>query len=148
MPLKYGDLENRTAQWFVSESKSQPFLDFFALVPTHDKWEFRAVQNTIGKTHSADLEQLKRVVGGVLAAGFELGDRVVIAYVIEDAGQQMNIGKDIHGQTMAVTTFGTTETSQDFNKCHACSVYTNWSNPLTPAMGEYSRMAGLCFSSY
>jgi hypothetical protein len=93
MPLKYGDLENRTAQWFVSESKSQPFLDFFALVPTHDKWEFRAVQNTIGKTHSADLEQLKRVVGGVLAAGFELGDRVVIAYVIEDAGQQMNIGR-------------------------------------------------------
>ena len=82
----------RVAMWFIPENKSQPFLDFFVLVPNGNKWEFRAIQSTVAGKHSADVEQLKRIVGGIVDRGFDLCDKIVVAYVIEDRGRQRNVG--------------------------------------------------------
>lgn len=78
----------RVAMWFIPKSKSQPFLDFFLLIPKADgAWEFRAIQNTTGKTHSADIDELKRVVGGVIHAGFVLDSNLVVCYIVEDVNK-------------------------------------------------------------
>lgn len=65
----------------VAES---PTASAGAGVPTR-KWQLRAIQNRAGKKHSADTEQLARVVGGVLGdSGYGLCDEVVVAYVIDE----------------------------------------------------------------
>lgn len=78
------DLKNkkkeRVAQWFIPLNKSQPFLDFFVLVPVPDMektWQLRTIQNTVGKKHSEEYDQLKRIVGGVLDSGYNLCDKII-----------------------------------------------------------------------
>ena len=86
--VKDKDKECRVAMWFIPKSKSQPFLDFFVLIPkAEDTWEFRAIQNTTGKTHSADIEELQRVVGGIIHAGFVLDSNLVVCYIVEESNK-------------------------------------------------------------
>ena len=104
MPLTSTQVTDRVAQWFIPEDPSQPFLDFFVLIPEEgDKWQFRAIQNTVSKTHSTDTKQLQRVVGGVLKAGFDLADALVVAYVIEDREKQKTVAEDIKGTKIKVS---------------------------------------------
>lgn len=103
MPSHSPTAEGRVTLWFIPEDPSHPFLDFFALIPVDEgKWQFRAVQNTVSNTHSADMEQLKRIVGGVLNAEYDLADRLVVAFVIEDGEKQKTVGSDIEGTSIEV----------------------------------------------
>jgi hypothetical protein len=103
--------KEKVAQWFIPENKSQPFLDFFVLVPDEEEWQLRAIQNTVVKKHSADLEQLKRIVGGILDSGYILCDKVVVAYVIEDDDRQQNVGKMSSSNLTVSRTTGTRSSS-------------------------------------
>jgi hypothetical protein len=91
--IKDKDKASNVAQWFIPEDKSQPLLDFFVLVPTDDagKWQLRCIQNTVSRKHSADLEQLKRVVG-VLHSGYILQNTIVVAYIVKDLAEQEEVG--------------------------------------------------------
>jgi hypothetical protein len=92
--IKDKDKASNVAQWFIPEDNSQPFLDFFVLVPTDDagKWQLRCIQNTVSRKHSADLEQLKRVVGGLLHSGYILQNTIVVAYIVKDLAEQGEVG--------------------------------------------------------
>jgi len=91
------------AQWFIPKSMTQPFLDFMVLIPHQNgEWLLMVIQNTVAKTHSADLDQLKRVVGGLLMDGFVLGEKITIVYVIEDCEKSGNIAAAIHGSKLEV----------------------------------------------
>jgi adenylate kinase family enzyme len=97
------NVSERVAKWFIPESKNQPFLDFFVLIPEgNDKWQMRAIQSTVGKTHTADIEQLKRVVGGVIKSGFDLCDDVHIVFIIEDKHKQAKIGMNVKYFTIPI----------------------------------------------
>jgi hypothetical protein len=95
---------HRVSQWFVPEDKNQPFLDFFVLVPGRNdsSWTLKVIQNTVGKKHSADLKQLKRVLMGVENAGYSLNSIVVVAFVIENTSQN-KLGSSIDGADVKVT---------------------------------------------
>ena len=104
--------KEKLAQWFIPKNKRQPFLDFFVLVPDEEeKWQLRAIQNTVGEKHSTDLEQLKRIVGGILDSGYILCDKVVVAYVIEDDDRQQNVGKMSSSNLTVSRTTGTRSSS-------------------------------------
>ena len=99
--LRPDDLPN-VAQWFIPESKTQPFLDFMVLVPRQSgdgkrSWSLVAIQNTVGKTHTADTGKLNRVVGGLLLAGFVLEETITIVFVIEDAIKSGKIASALEG---------------------------------------------------
>ena len=90
-------------QWFIPESKPQPFFDFMALFPNAaKKWHLKFIQNTIGTSHSADTSQLARVVGGLLMDGFVLEDTIVIVFIIEDREKSGKIAASLHGSNLNV----------------------------------------------
>ncbi|KAG7340286.1 hypothetical protein IV203_023829 [Nitzschia inconspicua] len=93
----------KVAQWFIPESKTQPFLDFMVLIPqSTGKWLLMAIQNSVGKTHSADTNQLKRIVGGLLMDGFVLGETITIVYIIEDCDKSGNIAAHLQGSKLDI----------------------------------------------
>lgn len=115
---------DKVPQWFVPVSKSQPFLDFFVLIPEKNgKWQFRAIQITVSKTHSTDLSQLKRVVGGVLQAGFSLDCTLVVAYVIEKPDRQNKIAKGMHGTNIDIS-MSTEKTRSTGSQSHIFTIKT------------------------
>jgi hypothetical protein len=90
-------------QWFIPKSKTQLFLDFLVLIPQqNNKWLLVVIQNTVARTHSADAEQLKRVVGGLLVDGFVLEEKITIVYVIEDCEKSGKIAANLHGSKLDV----------------------------------------------
>jgi hypothetical protein len=117
--LKFSELKDRSRafpQWFIPKDRNQAFLDFFVLVPqvvdnVLNGWKFQAVQNTVSPRHSTDVRQLKRLLHGVLDAGFILVGDVDMAYVIEKATTQYNIASTIDGTTVEIIT--TDRTRQD-----------------------------------
>lgn len=91
--IKDKDASPNVAQWFIPKDKSQPFLDFFVLVPADSgKWQLRCIQNTVGKSHSADLEQLMRLVRGLLDSAYILKSTIIIAYIVKDLAKQGGVG--------------------------------------------------------
>jgi len=91
--IKDKDKASNVAQWFIPEGNSQPFLDFFVLVPVDaGEWQLRCIQNTVSRKHSADLEQLRRVVGGLLDSGYILHNTIVVAYIVKDLAEQGEVG--------------------------------------------------------
>ena len=93
----------KVAQWFIPKSKTQPFLDFLVLIPQrNNKWLLVVIQNTAARTHSADAEQLKRVVGGLLMDDFVLEEKITIVYVIEDCEKSGKIAATLHGSKLDV----------------------------------------------
>ena len=91
--IKDKDGASDVAQWFIPKGKSQPFLDFFVLVPMDaGNWQLWCIQNTVSKKHSADLEQLKRVVGGLLDSGSILHNTILVAYIVKDLAEQRGVG--------------------------------------------------------
>ena len=113
MPLTSTQVTDRVAQWFIPEDPSQPFLDLFVLIPEDGgKWQFRAIQNTVSKAHSTDMDQLQRVVGGVLHAGFDLAAALVVAYVIEDEQKQKTVANNMEGKKIKVNNPANTRTRQ------------------------------------
>ena len=109
----------RIAQWFIPDSKPHAFLDFLVLVPqAGDKWLLVVIQNTIAKKHSADVTQLKRIVGGILMDGFALEEKITIVCVIEDCKKSGTIADFLHGRKLSV------ETMQEFELEVVHSVYT------------------------
>ena len=116
MPFEASKIKRRAPQWFVPEDPNQPFLDFLFLIPEPEQstWEVRVVQNTISTKHSADLEQLKRVLMGIEASGFVLACTVTVCYVIERKEQATTLGSDIHTKTI--------EVPSDWNQAPAVSL--------------------------
>ena len=104
LPFNANELKTRDPLWFIPEDPSQPFLDFFVLVPSENatKWTFRAVQNTVSPKHKTDKEQLARLLGGVLSAGFSLENDIQVAFVIENAAAQSDVAKSFDGATVDV----------------------------------------------
>ncbi|KAG7372884.1 hypothetical protein IV203_033608 [Nitzschia inconspicua] len=93
----------KVAQWFIPESKTQPFLDFMVLIPeSTGKWLLMVIQNSVGRTHSADTNQLKRIVGGLLMDGFVLRETITIVYVIEDCDKSGNIAAHLRGRKLDI----------------------------------------------
>ena len=93
----------KVPQWFIPESKQQPFLDFMVLIPhANDTWKLIVIQNTVGKKHSADKEQLKRVVGGVCVDGFVLDGTITIVYVIKDCTKSGKIAASLHDSNLDI----------------------------------------------
>ena len=86
------DSKPNVVQWFIPESNSYPFLDFLLLVPTDRKWQLRCIQNTVGKSHSANVDELDRVISGLLDSGYMLCSKVVVAYIVEDLNKSGNAG--------------------------------------------------------
>jgi hypothetical protein len=107
--------------WFIPVDPSQPFLDFFVLFPSDEsRWTFKAIQNTVSPKHSTDTKQLKRLLGGILKAGFILEDDIEVAFVIENGLAQSKVAKSFEEATVKViTTTGTRRkgrrTEQTFN---------------------------------
>ena len=60
------------------------------------------IQNTIEKTLSTDMEQLKRFVGGVLMDEFALLGTIQFVYVIEDCIKSGRIASSLHGSNLDV----------------------------------------------
>jgi hypothetical protein len=115
---------DKVPQWFVPVSKSQPFLDFFVLIPEKNgKWQFRAIQITISKRHCTDLSQLKRVVGGVLQAGFSLDRALVVAYVIEKPDRQNKTANGMHGTNINIS-MSTEKTRSTGSQSHIFKIKT------------------------
>lgn len=96
--------------WFIPADKSQPFLDFFVLIPDGSMWELRIVQNTTSKKHEkkSDKDQLLRILQGLEMASFDLKPDVTVAFVVESP-QQSNVGTSIDGMKIMTTTARTSE---------------------------------------
>jgi hypothetical protein len=98
------------AQWFMPESKTQPFLDFFVLAPAEQEemkcWQLLCIQNTIGRKHTADINQLIRVVNGIMNSGYNLCGEIVVAYVIEDFNKSGTVGMKESTTIKCTTTNG------------------------------------------
>jgi hypothetical protein len=98
LPFDANTIRTRVSLWFIPEDPSQPFLDFFVLVPSeNDRWTFKAVQNTVSPKHSTDKDQLTRLLRGILEAGFILEDNIQVAFVIESAAAQSEVAKSFEG---------------------------------------------------
>ena len=103
--LVYDRLTPRVPLWFVPDDPNQPLIDFFVLFPSEnhaDKWIFKAIQNTVSPKHTTDVVQLKRLLGGILSAGFMLEDSIEVAFVIEDAEKQCSVAASFEGKTATV----------------------------------------------
>jgi len=92
----------KVAQWLIPKSKTQLFFDFLVLTPQQKDWLLVVIQNTVAKPHSADVEQLKRVVGGFLLDGFVLEEKITIVYVVEDREKSGTIAATLHGSKLDV----------------------------------------------
>jgi hypothetical protein len=121
MPPCDNELKARVPVWFIPVDPSQPLLDFFVLFPSDEsRWTFKAIQNTVSPKHSTDTKQLKRLLGGILKAGFILEDDIEVAFVIENGLAQSKVAKSFEEATVKViTTTGTRRkgrrTEQTFN---------------------------------
>jgi hypothetical protein len=106
MPPCADELKTRVPLWFIPDDASQPFLDFFVLVPSteNNRWTFKAVQNTVSPKHRTDIEQLKRLLGGILEAGFILENDIQVAFVIERADAQSKVAISFEGAKVKVIT--------------------------------------------
>eukprot|EP00978_Attheya_sp_CCMP212_P049142 scaffold622576_cov63-Attheya_sp.AAC.1 len=139
MPLRADALKTRVPLWFIPDDPSQPFLDFFLLVPSdNNRWTFKAVQNTVSPKHSTDKEQLKRLLGGILEAGFILEDNIQVAFVIESATVQNEVAKSFEEAEVKVHTItGTratgTHTVQTFKVTVLRPVYAYSRTGATPS---------------
>jgi hypothetical protein len=122
MPIKASDVDASTTLWFDPINKQQPFLDFFVLIPEGTGvWKLRVLQNTIGKTHVTELEQLQRVVEGILFAGFSLVDVVDVAFIIEKTSQT-ELGKSIDGSTFNAKVLSQDRRSRDSTSLKTFSI--------------------------
>jgi hypothetical protein len=91
--IKDKDEASNVAQWFIPEDNSQPFIDFFVLVPIDaGKWQLWCIQNTVNRKHSADLEQLMRAVGGLLDSRYIPHNTIVVAYIVKDLAEHGEVG--------------------------------------------------------
>jgi hypothetical protein len=112
--IKDKDEASNVAQWFIPEDNSQPFLDFFVLVPIDaGKWQLRCIQNTVSRKPSGDLGQLMRVVGGLLDSGYILHSTIVVAYIVKDLAEQGEVGLKQKNTIVVSRTTGTRRNTEN-----------------------------------
>ena len=56
------------------------------------KWQLKVIQNTTAGKHSTDIDQLRRVVDGLLMDGFTLENTIIVVYVIENRKKSGKVG--------------------------------------------------------